>query len=51
MVILLAASEKCHQQLYENILKVRDNRERFTRLLPPPIGSGFPPMTNERIYL
>ena len=26
MVILLVASEKCHQQLYENILKVRDNR-------------------------
>ena len=26
MVILLAALEKCHQQLYKNILKVRDNR-------------------------
>ena len=24
--ILLAALEKCHQQLYKNILKVRDNR-------------------------
>ena len=26
MVILLVALEKCHQQLYKNILKVRDNR-------------------------
>ena len=26
MVILLAALEKCHQQLYKNILKVRDNK-------------------------
>mgnify|MGYP004646607819 FL=1 len=26
MVILLEALEKCHQQLYKNILKVRDNR-------------------------
>ncbi len=26
MVILLAALEKCHQQLYKNILRVRDNR-------------------------
>ena len=26
MIILLAASEKCHQQLYKNILKVRDNK-------------------------
>ena len=25
-VILLVALEKCHQQLYKNILKVRDNR-------------------------
>ena len=25
MVILLVALEKCHQQLYKNILKVRDN--------------------------
>ena len=27
MVILLVALEKCHQQLYKNILKVRDNRD------------------------
>ena len=26
MVILLVALEKCHQQLYKNILRVRDNR-------------------------
>ena len=26
MVILLAALEKCHQQLYKNILRVKDNR-------------------------
>ena len=26
MVILLVALEKCHQQLYKNILKVRDNK-------------------------
>ena len=26
MVILLVALEKCHQQLYKNILKARDNR-------------------------
>ena len=26
MVILLVALEKCHQQLYKNILKTRDNR-------------------------
>ena len=26
MVILLVALEKCHQQLYKNMLKVRDNR-------------------------
>ena len=26
MVILLVALEKCHQQLYKNILNVRDNR-------------------------
>ena len=26
MVILLAALEKCYQQLYKNILKVRENR-------------------------
>ena len=25
-VILLVALEKCHQQLYKNVLKVRDNR-------------------------
>ena len=26
MVILLVALEKCHQQLYKNILRVKDNR-------------------------
>ena len=26
MLILLVALDKCHQQLYKNILKVRDNR-------------------------
>ena len=47
--ILLVASEKYRQLPYKNILRVRGNDERFTRLLPPPEGSGFPPMANERI--
>ncbi len=45
--ILLVASEKYRQLPYKNILRVRGNDERFTRLLPPPEGSGFPPMANE----
>lgn len=40
MVLLLVALKKCHQQLYKNILRVKENGERFTRLLPPPKGSG-----------
>ena len=46
---LLAVLEKYRQRLYKSILKVRVNGERFTRLLPPPKGSGFPPMANERV--
>ena len=46
---LLAVLEKYRQRLYKSILKVRVNGERFTRLLPPPEGSGFPPMANERV--
>jgi len=30
-------------------LRARVNGHEFTRLLPPPKGSGFPPMTSERI--
>ena len=37
---LLAVLEKYRQRLYKSILKVRVNGERFTRLLPPPEGSG-----------
>ena len=51
MVILPVALEKCHQRLYKNILRVKDDRQLFARLLPPPKGSGFPPMTNKWIYL
>ena len=31
--------------------KVKVNGYGFTRLLPPPEGSGFPPTSNERFYL
>nr|WP_316449552.1 hypothetical protein [Finegoldia magna] len=46
---LLAALEKYRQLLYKSILKVKVNDQRFTRLLPPPEGSGFPPIAYERI--
>ena len=48
---LLAVLEKYRQRLYKSILKVRVNGERFTRLLPPPKGSGFPPMANKYFYI
>ncbi len=46
---LLAALEKYRQRLYKSILRIRVNDQRFTRLLPPPEGSGFPPIAKERI--
>ena len=47
--ILLVALEKYRQLPYKNILRVRVNDLRFTRLLTPPEGSGFSPMTKERV--
>ena len=46
---LLAALVKYRQRLYKSILRVRVNDQRFIRLLPPPEGSGFPPIAKERI--
>ena len=40
---------KYHQPLYRNTSKAKVNGYKFTRLLPPPEGSGFPPTTTERI--
>ena len=49
MVILLVVLAKYHQLLYKSTLKAKVNVYEFTRLLPPPKGSGFPPTTTERI--
>lgn len=49
MDILLVVLEKDHQPLYKSTLRAKVNGYEFTRLLPPPKGSGFPPTKNERI--
>ena len=49
--ILPVALAKYHQLLYKSTSKVKVNGYEFTRLLPPPEGSGFPPTSNERFYL
>ena len=49
--ILLAVLEKYRQRLYKSILKVRVNGERFTRLLPPPEGSGRSLWQTKGFYL
>ena len=48
---LLAVLEKYRQRLYKSILKVRVNGERFTRLLPPPKGSGRSLWQTKGFYL
>ena len=47
--ILPVALAKYHQLRYKSTSKVKLNGYGFTRLLPPPKGSGFPPTTTERI--
>ena len=49
MDTLLVVLGKCHQQLYKSTLRAKVNGYEFTRLLPPPKGSGFPPTSAERI--
>jgi len=49
MATLLAVLEKYRQRLYKSTLRAKVNGYEFTRLLPPPKGSGFPPTTTERI--
>ena len=39
------------QLRYKRTSKVKVNGYEFTRLLPSPKGSGFPPTTTERILL
>ncbi len=40
---------KYHHPLYKSISGAKVDGYEFTRLLPPPKGSGFPPTTTERI--
>lgn len=49
--ILPVALAKYHQLRYESISKVKVNGYGFTRLLPPPKGSGFPPTKPKGGYL
>ena len=49
--ILPVALVKYHKLLYKSTSKAKVNGYGFTRLLPPPEGSGFPPTSNERFYL
>jgi hypothetical protein len=51
MVILLVVLAKYHQLLYKSTLKAKVNVYEFTRLLPPPKGSGFPPTKPKGFYL
>ncbi len=37
-----------NQPLFKSTLKTKVNGYDFTRFLPPPKGSGFPPTTSER---
>ena len=49
MVILLVVLARYHLLPYKSTSKAKVNGYEFTRLLPPPKGSGFPPTTTERI--
>ena len=51
MDTLPVVSGKYPRQLSKSISKTKDDASLRTGLLPPPKGSGFPPMKNERIYL
>jgi hypothetical protein len=49
MIILLVVLARYHLLPYKSTSKAKVNGYEFTRLLPPPKGSGFPPTTTERI--
>ena len=49
MATLPVVQGRYHQQPYKSTLKTKANGYKFTRLLPPPKGSGFLPSTTERI--
>lgn len=48
---LLVALVKDHRQPYISTSKAKVNGYEFTRLLPPPKGSGFPPTKSKGFFL
>ena len=51
MVILLVVLARYHLLPYKSTSKAKVNGYEFTRLLPPPKGSGFPPTKPKGFYL
>ena len=50
-VTLLVVLARYRRQPYKSTLRAKVNGYKFTRLLPPPKGSGFPPTKPKGFYL
>ncbi len=51
LCFLLVVLVKYHRLLYRSTSKAKVNGCEYTRLLPPPKGSGFPPSKPKGLYL